>query len=157
MDKRRAEQELKNFSASLTIPGYRYGSKVERSVENIERGYAVDQRGRFLYTTTPFGEYLNLLGIAPEKAVESRELAHTLHNLSLEYHLDKQDAVDGLLSGDARGMARFMQKWGKPIDAKDLQRAMQERMSTPAQRAVQGLPQDVQMRELMQRGQMPRR
>src|SRR6266849_2503390 len=146
---------LKDSIGTTLIPQYRFGGKAKRSFENIERRYAVDQRGRFMYETTPFGEVLNVVGLPPTAAYNTRTLSRTLFNMSQEYRLEKRDAVDSLLNGDQSAAVGFMKKWGQQITPQDLQRHMQERMQTPAQRAVRGLPRELAERELITRQQMP--
>lgn len=155
VDRRQAQREVKEALTLMAVPQYRYGSKVKRVYENVERGYAVDTRGRFMYSTTPYGEIMSLLGIPSSSAYDTRKLARTLHETAVEYRFDHQEAIDGLLGGDQNPAVTFMRKWGRPITMEDLQKAMMQRMLSPAQRAAQGLPKELQVQELAPAGEVP--
>jgi hypothetical protein len=148
--KDRAWTDFKRFAAVSTIPQYRFGAKTLDVVQNIERGYAVDRRMRFMYDTSPWGETMRLLGINPEVAYSTRAVSHTLLEMSHQYKLDKQKALDGILDGDMGPAQRFMQQWQQPIKPEDLQETMKARMTTPMQRAMQGLPKGIRPKMLME-------
>jgi hypothetical protein len=156
IDRERAKDELNDFFKEMLVPGFRYGKKVANIYENIERGYGVDRLGRYMYSSTPYGEMMRAVGVEPKQAYDSRQLSKTLFELSEEYRIEKRAAISKMFEGDASLAGPLMQKWGRPITQDDLARAAKERMMTPSQRGGQGLPSDFRNRFLLQQGQMPR-
>jgi hypothetical protein len=150
MSKERAYTDFKRFVGITTIPQFRYGAKAYDAIGNIERGYAVDRRMRFMYEASPYGETMRLLGINPYDAYNARTVSRTLLEMSHQYRLDKQKALDGLLDGDFAPAQNFMQQWQQPINPEDIQETMRNRMTTPQQRAMQGLPKGLRPRALQE-------
>lgn len=142
-----AAEDFKKALIHLTVPQSRYGEKVMKVMDNVERGYAVDAHGRFLYETTPAGELLRLVGPAPEVAHDTRALSKEIVNQSLEHWLDRRKAIEGMLDQqDPAGMQLYMQKWGRSLTMKDLMKAQQDRMKSPEQRALQRFPKNLRPR-----------
>lgn len=139
----KASKEVKDLLIHLSIPQSRFGTKVIDVVDNINRGYGVDKRGRYMYESSQWGELLRLVGINPENAYQARTLSHTYMEMSHQYESDKQKAVDGILSGDFGPAHKYMSQWGRQINPQDIQKALQQRMTTPEQRALQGMPKDL--------------
>jgi hypothetical protein len=134
------QRMLRDFVGTTFVPQWRFGGKVVDVVQNIERGFGVDQRGRYLYEASPYGELMRLVGVNPEQAYEARQLSHTLFELSHEYRRDKEDAIDKMLGGDMEAAQKYMSKWNRPITPQDLQRALQDRARPPEERALRGFP-----------------
>lgn len=147
----RAKEEFSNFIKNSIVPQRRFLKKVGLSpvdknisgiIQNIERGFAVDRRMRFLYNTTSWGELMRLAGINPEAAFQSREVAFTLREAAFEHRRDKRRAIDGLLEGDVAPAQKYSQRWGRAITPEDLQRTLEERRLPAAARAARGLPRE---------------
>ena len=134
---------VKQAALQTVVPQGRFGSKVMDIAQNIERGYGVDARGRFLYQASPYGELMRLAGINPEQAYQARKLSHTLFELSHEYRQEKEAAIDAMLGGDMTPAQKYMEKWNNPITPEDLQRALKSRQQAPEQRALRGFPRQI--------------
>lgn len=163
---RRSRESFGRFIEMLTIPQARFARKIggepigglvgtpltEKSrnniLDNIARGYGVDRRGRFVYEATPMGEIMKLFNVNPEEAFEARDTARQITEMALQHSMDKQDAIDNFLEGNMAPVRDYMAKWGKSITEQDLQRAVQNRLLSPQQRAAKRLPAQQRQRLL---------
>jgi hypothetical protein len=154
-----AQKEWLKFIGTMTLPGFRYGSKVlditgyPGNEGTWSRGYQVDKRGRFLYETTPYGELMRLTGINPEKAYDTKQLARTYLELSHQYAFDKQKAVEAMLNGDPSLAQSFTMQWGHSLKPSDIQNALKQRMTTPESRGLSRVPMNVRPQMMQQAGQ----
>lgn len=163
ISKDRAREEFGKFLKELAIPQYRYAEKAglaqklglsdktNNVLDNLDRGYAVDAHGRFLYESTPMGELLKLAGVNPEEGYDTRQLTKSIANQAMEYRLDRQRGIDGLLlRQDHTAAQAFTEKWGRPITMQDLLKAQKDRMKPPQERALQMVPKRLRGRVLEQ-------
>lgn len=154
IERDRAGREFKDFMLNVLVPARRFGRKVATVVENIQRGYGVDRLGRLVYETTPYGELMRLFGINPAQAVNARELAARIHELSLQHRLDKREAIRALIDDQDMGpLQRYVEEWGRPITFEDIEREWRQRALRPEFRAGAGLPKDVLLRALVEEGE----
>ena len=140
-DRDEARRELTDFFKTLTIPQARWGKKAIDVVQGIERGYAIDKKGRYLYNTTPWGELMRLAGVAPPERAQAIHLSRRLMMDAYEHRRDKRAAIDAILEdGDTGAAQSFAKRWNKAITPQDLLRAQQERMRPVPQQFGRGLP-----------------
>ena len=148
--KEQARSDFSNAIGTMFVPQFRYGSKVERVYSNIQRGYAVDALGRNIYSTTPAGEMLRLIGVGPEDTFKQREQVRAIRSLAEEYRFDKEQAIAKLLAGDGKLAQSFMGKWGRPITASEIMKFAETQRMDPKQRAMRSLPQELRYRALQE-------
>jgi hypothetical protein len=123
--------------------------------DTISRGYAVNDRNQLLYYSTPMGEILRLAGINPEQAFQARDVSRELFNIAQRHRLEKREAIEAILDGNPAAMLEYTKAWGRPITPEDIQRVVQQRMMTPAQRQGRGMPKELYQRSMLERGMTP--
>lgn len=139
-DRDQARKELTEFYKTLAIPQYRWGKKAVDVVHNIERGYALDSKARYLYNSTPWGELMRLAGVKPPDRAQAEHLAKRLMMDAYEHRRDKRGAIDAILEGDLGAAQSFSKRWNEAIQPEDLIRVQQERMRPVPQQFGRGLP-----------------
>jgi hypothetical protein len=133
----------------------RYAKKMAKVYDTISRGYAVNDRNQLLYYSTPMGEILRLAGINPEQAFQARDVSRELFNIAQRHRLEKREAIEAILDGNPAAMLEYTKAWGRPITPEDIQRVVQQRMMTPAQRQGRGMPKELYQRSMLERGMTP--
>jgi len=148
----RATREFKEAIYAAAIPQYRMLKKASNAIESVRRGYAVDDAGRYIHPSSPFGEFMNFLGIPPTAYTRGRKLAEEWAAIAKDYNYEKHAAIEAMVrSGDTTAVQDFMVKWGRPITPEDVKQVAETMEGTPVQRATRTVPMEVIKRMAQER------
>lgn len=144
MSRERARSELKEALLATAIPQYRMLKKSNDAFDAVRRGYATDMGGNYVHPSSPFGEFMNFLGVPPEEYKRGKNLAKEWTQVAHDYNYEKHAAIDSLIKeGNSQGIQEFTTKWGRPITPQDIQKVMQTAQQTPLERATKTIPPEV--------------
>lgn len=116
LDEEKARQATKDVIGLLTVPNWRWGVKVKKNLEDLQRGYEVWGPGSHPFNSVSTADViLKLTGFPPESSREARELLKDIRDEELRV-FKKHDYIREIAELYENGGEKALQAIAKKID-----------------------------------------